>query len=70
MLQIRLEQQWRTIRLIDNHLDQHHMHRYHGSHKQPGEHFATGETRAVLPQAIHHLAETADATIDSWTSLR
>jgi hypothetical protein len=26
MLQIQLEQQWRTIRLIDNHLDQHHMH--------------------------------------------
>ena len=62
---------WRTIRLIDNHLDQHHMHRYDGPHQQqPGEHFATGEARAVLPEAIRHLAETADATIDSWTSSR
>lgn len=69
MLQVQLAEQWRTIRLVDNHLDQHHLHRYDGFIKQqPGEHFAVGEARAVLPQAIRHLIEAADSIIDSWKS--
>lgn len=67
MLQVQLAEHWRTIRLVDNHLDQHHLHRYDNSIKQqPGEHFAVGEARAVLPQAIRHLIEAADSIIDSW----
>jgi len=72
---IRLDNRWLgqchadRIRLIDNHLDEHHMHRYDGPNKQqPGERFATGEPRVVLPQAIRHLLEGADATISSWKS--
>jgi hypothetical protein len=30
MLQVQFGERWRTIRLIDNHLDQHHVHRYDG----------------------------------------
>lgn len=71
MLQVQLAEQWRTIRLVDNHLDQHHLHRYDGpSKQQPGEYFAVGEVRTVLPQAIRYLVETADSIIDSWKSLQ
>lgn len=69
MLQLEIDGRWTTIRLIDNHLDEHHMHRYDGPNKQQsGERFATGEPRVVLPQAIRHLLEGADATISSWKS--
>ncbi len=67
MLQLLLGESWHTIRLIDNHLGEHHVHRYDGSHKRaPGERFASGEPRTVLPQAIRHLFTTADAAIESW----
>ena len=67
MLQVQFAGRWATLRLIDNHLDQHHMHRYDGLDKQqPGTHFAVGPARSVLPDAIRYLVETADPIIDSW----
>ena len=40
------------MRLIDNHLDHHHMHRYDGREKSDPEHFANGTVNEVIPQAI------------------
>lgn len=67
LLQLEVYGQWTTIRLIDNHLDEHHMHRYGGSSKrQPGERFADGKIEEVLPKAIAHLVGVANSIIDSW----
>jgi hypothetical protein len=67
LLQLRVRGRWTTIRLIDNHLDEHHMHRYDGSNKlQPGESFADGRIEEVLPKAIKHLVGSANSIIESW----
>jgi hypothetical protein len=67
LLQFEADGRWTTIRLIDNHLDEHHMHRYDGpSKRQPGERFAVGKIDEVLPKAIEHLVEKANLIIDSW----
>jgi hypothetical protein len=67
LLQLEVGGRWTTIRLIDNHLDEHHMHRYDGpSKRQPGERFAIGKINEVLPKAIEHLAAAANSIIDSW----
>jgi hypothetical protein len=69
LLQLEVGGQWMTIRLIDNHLDEHHMHRYDGpSKRQPGERFAVGKIDEVLPKAIEHLAGAANSIIDSWNT--
>jgi hypothetical protein len=55
-----------TIRLIDNHPGEHHMHRYDGPCKrQPGERFVVGRIDEVLPKAIEHLVENANSIVDS-----
>lgn len=67
LLQIEHHEQWTTVRLIDNHLDRHHMHRYDGHNKQDTEQFAVGDVSKVLPEAIRYLTETASAAIIcSW----
>ncbi|MGH2880966.1 MAG: hypothetical protein ACRDK4_15335 [Solirubrobacteraceae bacterium] len=66
LLQIEHDEQWTTVRLIDNHLDRHHMHRYDGDSKQDAEQFAVGDVSKVLPDAICYLTKTASAIILSW----
>lgn len=67
ILQARVEDHWRTVRLIDNHLDRHHMHRYHGGVNGEPEHFAYGAVREVIPQAIDYMREHYRPIIESWT---
>ncbi len=67
LLQLEVQGWWRTVRLIDNHLDEHHMHRDDGLVKrQPGERFAEGKVEEVLPKAIEHLVGSATSIIDAW----
>ncbi len=67
LLQLEVQGRWTTIRLIDNHLDEHHMHRYDGPTKrQPGERFAAGKLEEVLPKAIEHLVGSATSIIEAW----
>ncbi len=67
MLQLRVGGAWRTIRLIDNAHDRHHMHRFAGETKLEGVPFAVGDPREVLPAAIAYLARAADSIIASWS---
>lgn len=66
MLQVIIDGEWATVRLIDNHLDQHHMHRYHGEVKDDPERFAHGAVNEVIPQAIRYLSDHHEAIIRSW----
>jgi hypothetical protein len=59
---------WTTIRLIDNAHEEHHMHRYNGTVKQPAEQFMSGGTREVLPQAINFLRDHWEAIVRAWKS--
>ena len=47
MLQLRIEDRWQTIRLLDNAHGNHDMHRYTGPEKQPAERFAEGTVNDV-----------------------
>jgi hypothetical protein len=66
MLQILRDGQWRTIRLIDNAHDAHHMHRYVGDLKQDAVSFEIGDPCDVLPKAVAYLMRAADSIIESW----
>ena len=68
MLQLRVEGDWQTIRLLDNAHDQHDMHRYTGTEKQPAERFAEGPVNEIVPAAIRHLTEHWEAIAGSWKS--
>lgn len=68
MLQVAVDDEWRTVRLVDNHLDQHHMHRYHGQEKGDPEHFAHGTVNEVIPQAIRYMRDHFEPIIHSWTA--
>jgi hypothetical protein len=68
MLQILREGQWRTIRLIDNAHDSHHMHRYTGNLKQDAVPFGVGDPRDVLPKAVAYLVRASGSIIESWLS--
>jgi hypothetical protein len=68
MLQVEIDGEWHTVRLIDNHLDQHHMHRYDGHQKGGPEHFAHGTVNEVIPQAIRYMRDHFQPIIDSWTT--
>ncbi|HEY3866682.1 MAG TPA: hypothetical protein VGL54_11440 [Solirubrobacteraceae bacterium] len=60
---------WQEVRLFDNHLDDHHMHRYTRLEgKQPPETFHPGPTNAAIAAAIAHLKTNAEAIIASWRS--
>jgi hypothetical protein len=60
---------WEEVRLFDNHLDDHHMHRYTRSGgKQPPEAFHPGPTNAAMPAAIEHLKTHWEAIVRSWRS--
>lgn len=60
---------WETIRVYDNHLGIHHMHRYtRKGGKQPGVLFHEGSTSEAIPAAIAHLKAHWEAIIESWKS--
>jgi hypothetical protein len=60
---------WEEVRLFDNHLDDHHMHRYTRLQgKQPAETFHPGPANAAIPAAIEHLKANSEAIIESWRS--
>jgi hypothetical protein len=60
---------WEEVRLYDNHLDDHHMHRYTRSQgKQPPETFHSGPVNAAIAAAIAHLKAHWEAIIESWRS--
>lgn len=68
MLQILHDGQWRTIRLIDNAHDTHHMHRYAGDLKRDAVSFGAGDPRDVLPKAVAYLIRASGSIIESWQS--
>lgn len=56
-----------TIRVYDNHLGSHHMHRYtQKGGKQPEAPFHEGPMNAAIPAAIDHLKNHWRAIIESW----
>jgi hypothetical protein len=58
---------WETVRIYDNHLGSHHMHRYTRSGgKQEPEAFHGGTTNEAIPAAIAHLKAHWEAIIKSW----
>jgi len=60
---------WRTLRVYDNHLGTHHMHRYTRKEgKQPESVFHSGPTNEAIPAAINHLKIHWKAIIESWRS--
>jgi hypothetical protein len=60
---------WETIRVYDNHLGAHHMHRYtRQGGKQPEAPFHGGPTNEAIPAAIAHLKAHWEAIIESWKS--
>ena len=60
---------WQTIRVYDNHLGSHHMHRYtREGGKQPESAFHEGSTTEAIPAAIDHLKAHWEAIIESWRS--
>lgn len=68
MLQLRIEGEWQTIRLLDNAHGDHDMHRYTGSEKQPAERFSEGSASEVAPKAIRYLLDHWEAIAESWKS--
>jgi hypothetical protein len=60
---------WQTVRIYDNHLGTHHMHRYtRKGGKQPESAFHEGSTAEAIPAAIGHLKAHWEAIIESWRS--
>jgi hypothetical protein len=58
---------WHEVRLFDNHLGDHHVHRYTRSQgKQPPEAFHPGPVNEAIPAAIEHLKNHWEAIIESW----
>lgn len=58
---------WHTVRVYDNHLGSHHVHRYTRSGgKQGPEAFHAGTTNEAIPAAIAHLKGHWEAIIKSW----
>jgi hypothetical protein len=69
ILKARIDGAWKTLRVYDNHLGSHHMHRYtRQSGKQPGKPFHEGPAKEAIPAAIAHLKAHREAIIESWKS--
>lgn len=69
VLLARVDGTWETIRVYDNHLGSHHMHRYtRQSGKQPEAPFHEGPAIEAIPAAIAHLKAHWEAIIESWKS--
>ncbi|MGH2903161.1 MAG: DUF7718 family protein [Solirubrobacteraceae bacterium] len=69
VLLVLVDDVWEGVRLFDNHLDDHHMHRYtRTGGKQPPETFHPGPISAAMPAAIEHLKAHWEAIVESWRS--
>jgi hypothetical protein len=69
VLLVLVDDVWEEVRLFDNHLDDHHMHRYTRLQgKQPSETFHPGPVNAAIAAAIAHLKVNSEAIIESWRS--
>jgi hypothetical protein len=67
VLLLMIDGDWQTVRVYDNHLGTHHMHRYTASSgKQGPEAFHAGATSEAIPAAIAHLKAHWEAIIQSW----
>ena len=63
------EGEWQTVRVYDNQLGTHHMHRYtRRGGKQEPEGFHSGPTNEAIPAAIAHLKAHWEAIIEQWRS--
>jgi hypothetical protein len=69
VLLVLVDDVWEEVRLFDNHLDDHHVHRYTRLEgKQPSETFHPGPVNAAIAAAIAHLKANSEAIIESWRS--
>jgi hypothetical protein len=69
MLLAFVDDEWRTVRVYDNHLGTHHMHRYtRREGKQNSVPFHQGPTNEAIPAAIAHLKAHWEAILASWRS--
>jgi hypothetical protein len=60
---------WQTIRVYDNHMGRHHMHRYtRQGGKQPEAPFHDGPTNEAIPAAVGHLKAHWEAIVEAWRS--
>ncbi len=67
LLLVFVDDRWQEIRLFDNHLGGHHMHRYNLiDGKQPSEAFHSGPTNAAIAAAIEHLKAHWEAIVQPW----
>ncbi|ERR1022692_1457830 len=67
VLLVLVDEVWHEARLFDNHLGNHHMHRYTRSEgKQAPETFHPGPTNAAIAAAIGHLKAHSEAIVESW----
>jgi hypothetical protein len=67
LLLVEIDGDWQEVRVFDNHLDHHHMHRYTRTEgKQPAETFHPGPTNAAIAAAIEHLKNHWEAIIQPW----
>lgn len=58
---------WREVRVFDNHLGEHHQHRYtRAGGKADAELFHPGPTNQAIAAAIDHLKTGWAAIILSW----
>jgi len=58
---------WREVRLFDNHMGAHHMHRYTPNQgKQEPETFHPGPINVAMAAAIEHLKAHWEAIIQPW----
>lgn len=66
MLQLRINDRWQTIQLLDNAHGDHDLHRYTGDQKQAAEHFMDGPVSTVIPTAIAYLISNWERIVSSW----
>jgi hypothetical protein len=58
---------WRTVCVIDNHMDKCHLHRYDGEQKLASEPFGpTLTVKEELARAINHLVDHHHTIIGAW----
>lgn len=69
LLMVLVDGVWQTVRLFDNHLGTHHVHRYtQEAGKQGPETFHPGPNNEAIAAAIIHLRAHWGAILESWKS--
>lgn len=69
-LQVLRSNAWTTVRLIDNHRGQVHMHRYDGLTKLDPEAAPFGDLppREAIPEAIRFMVDAHESIIEAWST--